>query len=71
MIGAQGLGPLDDRTKRADRHEVPEESTFLGPKAPRPYVSDNCSDVVVDGIEKLEKCTTLVRKLLQCGGKWN
>ena len=27
MIGAQGLGPLGDRTKLADRHEVPEEST--------------------------------------------
>ena len=27
VIGAQGLGPLGDRTKRADRHEVPEEST--------------------------------------------
>ena len=27
MIGAQGPGPLGDRTKRADRHKVPEEST--------------------------------------------
>ena len=27
VIGAQGLGSLGDRTKRADRHEVPEEST--------------------------------------------
>ena len=27
VIGAQGLGPLGDRTKRADRQEVPEEST--------------------------------------------
>ena len=27
VIGAQGLGPLGDRTKRVDRHEVPEEST--------------------------------------------
>ena len=27
MIGAQGLGPLGDQTKRADHHKVPEEST--------------------------------------------
>ena len=27
VIGAQGLGALGDRTKQADRHEVPEEST--------------------------------------------
>ena len=26
VIGAQGLGPLGDQTKRADRHKVPEES---------------------------------------------
>ena len=31
VIGAQGLGALGDRTKRADRHEVPEESTTKQP----------------------------------------
>ena len=31
VIGAQGLGPLGDRTKRALRHQVPEESTTKQP----------------------------------------
>ena len=31
VIGAQGLGALGDRTKRADRHEVPEESMTKQP----------------------------------------
>jgi len=31
VIGAQGLGPLGDRMKQADRHEVPEESTTKQP----------------------------------------
>ena len=60
VIGAQGLGPLGDRTKRADRHEVPEESTTKK--------RSHSTDFKNWGHPRH---LPLDRKLLRCGGGWN